>query len=135
MEKKNERSVEALERLRQWIKPGDTVYTILRHVSKSGMTRSISPVINTAGQTVDIDWAVARLFGSRIDQKHGGLIRSGCGMDMGFDLVHHLSYKLFPDGFTCTGQFCPSNDHVNGDRNYTTHQHASGGYALRQRWL
>jgi hypothetical protein len=33
---------EAREQLRQWIKPGDTVYCILRHVSRSGMQRRIS---------------------------------------------------------------------------------------------
>lgn len=59
----------------------------------------------------------------------------GVGMDMGFALVHELSYSLWPNGFECTGQRCPSSDHANGDRNYEPHHHASGGYALRQEWL
>jgi hypothetical protein len=33
--------VEALAKLRDWIKPGDTVYTMLDHVSPSGMSRAI----------------------------------------------------------------------------------------------
>lgn len=32
---------QAIERLREILKPGDTVYTIIRHVSRSGMQRSI----------------------------------------------------------------------------------------------
>ena len=35
----------------------------------------------------------------------------------------------------CIGAGCPSNDHINGDRNHTPHLHESGGYALRQRWI
>lgn len=35
---------EARKRLKEVLKPGDTVYTILRHVSRSGMTRHISLV-------------------------------------------------------------------------------------------
>ena len=32
---------EALKRLRAWIKPGDTIHCVLRHVSRSGMLRVI----------------------------------------------------------------------------------------------
>jgi hypothetical protein len=54
-----------------------------------------------------------------------------------------LSYALYPKGFTCLGdggehrrQRCPANDHSNGDRDYSPHQHPqAGGYALRQEWL
>lgn len=40
---------EAIIQLRDWIKPGETVYTILDHVSRSGMMRAIRivlPMIN-----------------------------------------------------------------------------------------
>lgn len=37
--------------------------------------------------------------------------------------------------FECIGHGCPSNDHCNGDRDYTPHHHNSGGYALKHRWL
>ena len=33
---------QARETLRKYIKPGDTVWTILRHVSRSGMQRRIA---------------------------------------------------------------------------------------------
>lgn len=35
----------AIEQLREWIKPGDTVYTILDSVSRSGMSRQIRVVV------------------------------------------------------------------------------------------
>ena len=38
---------EAMEYLHQYLKPGDKVYTILRQVSRSGMSRHISVLIGT----------------------------------------------------------------------------------------
>lgn len=134
----------AREQLRQMFPPGTTVSTVLRHVTSSGMSRSISVIhADTAGPD-DVSWLVARAMGEKIDPKHGGIKRGGCGMDMGFDLVYSLSRTLYPEGFTCIGEVdramsrgrsCPSNDHSNGDRNYNPHQHRDGGYALRHRWL
>ena len=135
----NERT-EALDRLREWIKPGDTVYCILRHRSSSGMSRRISFAISRCGEISQVDWLIARALDYRIHQD-GGLKVSGCGMDMGFHVVYNLSRTMFPDGFPCIGRpddrsrFCPSNDHSNGDRDYTPHNHSDGGYALRSAWL
>src|SRR5476651_1853736 len=39
--KAEQERTEAIKHLRTLIKPGDTVYTVLRHVSRSGMTRGI----------------------------------------------------------------------------------------------
>ena len=137
---------EARKELLTILKPGDTVYCILRHVSRSGMQREISLFVN--GSHVDkfpdqgirnIDWYAERVLQMRRG-KRDGLVVGGCGMDMGMHIVMNLGYVLFPDGFTCTGRdehpnMCPSNDHSNGDRNYEPHQHTSGGYALRHRWI
>lgn len=41
MKARDKERLEAIEHLRTMIKPGDTVHTVLRHVSKSGMTRGI----------------------------------------------------------------------------------------------
>ena len=141
------------------IKPGDTIYTVLRHKSASGMSRSISLFMIRNGEPVDIDYRAAQLLGDKIDNNHGGIKIGGAGMDMGFALVYNLSRSLFPNtyycdicgegpwaychgtnnrqvgGFMCIGQGCPSNDHNNGDRDYTPHQHSDGGYALRHRWM
>ena len=119
------------------LKPGMTVFTVLRHVSRSGMFRRISPVVLHEGDIEHLDAWVADLLGRGRGAACGGdgVPVHGCGMDMGFELVYNLSATLFPDGFECIGGLCPSNDHSNGDRNYTPHTHESGGYALRQRWI
>jgi hypothetical protein len=90
---------------------------------------------------------------------------------MGFHLAYTLSRVIYPDGFGCIGKpndaarrwsgACPSNDHSNGDRDYTPHGlsdengvpedrepapgevadgckrhwHRDGGYALLHRWI
>ena len=137
---KAERS-EAVARLREWLRPGDTVHTILRHVSRSGMQREVGVVIldarDVAGKEpteIHPNWLVSKALGER-QGKRDGIIMGGCGMDMGFALVYSLARTMFPDGFECIGDRCPSNDHSNGDRNRSPHHHADGGYALRQRWL
>jgi len=125
----------AKARLLEWIKPGDTVFTILRHTARSGMFRRISPVVlRDGGDVYHIGSNVAILLGKR-GENDDGIGFGGCGMDFGFDLVYQLGAALWPQGFVCTGKDCPSNDHSNGDRNYRRHKHKSGGYALRQRWL
>ena len=126
---------QAIAKLREMLPPGSTAYTILRHVTRSGMMRHISVLVGTQ----DVTHLVARVIGvSRADD--GGLRMSGAGMDMGFDVVYNLSSVLYRDGFTCTGEsghpnYCPSNDHSNGDRDYSPHMHSEGGYAIRQAWL
>ena len=131
----------ALAELRELLPPGATVHTSLNHVSRSGMTRSISPIIVSDGEPRDISYLIVRAGIARFDERHGGVKMHGAGMDMGFALVYNLSATLYRDGFECIGEgdgwprACPSNDHSNGDRDYTPHLHESGGYALRHRWL
>jgi hypothetical protein len=154
---KTERA-EAQAKLREWLKPGDTVHTTLRHVSRSGMQRTIELVIcapriehdETRTVPYAIGWAVARALDRRFDRDRGGVKIGGCGMDMGFALVYELGRALWPDGVPCVGERCQSNDHSNGDYDYTPHTnggkrpyevgyvahwHKDGGYALRQAWL
>lgn len=120
--------------------PGDTLYTILRHVSRSGMQREIDIISIKCAEVRHWSHVVARALGRKIGP-HYGIKIGGAGMDMGFALVYELSSVLWPDGFMCVGDSticgkrCPSNDHSNGDRNYTPHLHRDGGYALRQAWI
>lgn len=105
--------------LRSILNPGDTVYTILNHVSRSGMNRRISCVIGAGKDVKNITWDVARALGDPVRNRAGyvqdvGIECGGCGMDMGFDLVYNLSRVLFPKV-------------VKGE--------TDGGYALKQRWL
>ncbi len=113
MTQKEKERQEAIEKLRQILKPGDTLFTILRHVSRSGMLRHISVFSLKTGEPLQLDylaskalsWPLARGEGIKID---------GAGMDMGFHLVYSLAATLFP-GYDESGK--------------------SGGYALSQRWL
>ena len=124
---------EAKAFLLEHLPEGSTVQLHLIRVSRSGMSRVIKPVSPSG---VNLSWHVARVCDlSYVDGYIGGVRIGGCGMDMGFHLVHNLGYALFGDGFECTGHGCPSNDHSNGDRDYTPHMHKSGGYALKQSWM
>lgn len=119
-----------------FLRPGDIVYTELLSVSRSGMSRSVKPFVIRDNAPQWIGGYVSTLLDSSLD-RNGGVKMRGCGTDMGFELVYNLSYWLFYDGFPCTGEIdCPSNDHSNGDRDYTAGKmHKDGGYALRHRWL
>lgn len=133
--KQKQEAAEAREQLAKHLKPGDTVYTILRHVSRSGMMRVVSLVQITDGEPWEISGLVAKAVGYPLDRNSFGVRVGGCGTDVGFDAVYNLSRVLWPEGNVCAGKDCPSNDHSNGDRDYTPHVHSDGGYALRQRWL
>lgn len=126
--------------LREWLSPGDTVYTILRSVSRSGMFRRIglvAPEKDGSSQMMWLDGQAAKALGMKLSHKAEGLPMSGCGMDMGSQLVYELSYCLYPQGFTCLGERCPSNDHFNREEPPAIGPwtHKDGGYALCHRWL
>lgn len=89
-----EDTARALERLRQWLKPGDVVHGIQRHRSRSGKSRSISFVVPFDGQLIELDPDICRALGQSFDQQHGG-VRLDEG---GGELINHLSRVLFPDG-------------------------------------
>ena len=134
--KKQEREA-ALERCREWFANGSTVLTILRHCSRSGMSRSIAVMAHEPGGTPwDVSMTVSTALGMNFDNRHGGIKISGCGMDMGYAIVYALGAALYPNGHPCQGVSCSSNDHSNGDRDYTAGKlHRDGGYAFRHRWL
>lgn len=134
-------NLEAQWELRKLCPPGTTIYTILRHVSKSGMSRIIDLVIVAEGEPRSVGFLAAKATGGAWDRDRQGIKIRGCGMDVGFELVYRLGSALYRDGFGCIGEGCQSNDHINGDRNYTPHAdsaphwHRNGGYAFRHRWL
>jgi hypothetical protein len=104
---------EAIERLRETLKPGDTVFTVLKHVSRSGMMRVIQLIKMVDGEPRYLGYNAHLACGIAYDEKREGLRMGGCGMDMGFAAVYELSSVLFRGGFSCTGDKCPSNDHNN----------------------
>jgi hypothetical protein len=95
-----------------YLKQGSKVYTILRHVSSSGMSRDISLVIAQGDEIIDITYYASHALEDRLIESkgHRAIRVNGCGMDMGFHLVYNLSSVLF------AGQ----------DR---------AGYVLKQGWL
>lgn len=148
---------EAITRLREWLKPGETVYTSLESVSRSGMSRKIGVhyfYTDEKGEIVKL-WLtrlVATACGFRFDYKSESLVIGGCGMDMGFHVVYTLGRVLFPDGFGTVGTngairdlrpqskelaekavACGYSFHGrNGD---ASGWDTDGGYALKQRWI
>lgn len=127
-----QRQAEARARCLEWLKPGDIVYTSVRHVAKSGMTRWIRVYLINDNSPRDISYTVADALGWKFDENYDAVKVGGCGMDMGFHLVYTLSSILFPNGFDCIREGCPANDHFN---QVDTDHHNDGGYALKQRWM
>jgi len=73
-----------------------TVYTIVTHVSKSGMFRLIRAYMMHKGKPLDITPEVGNALGWGNDERWGVPV-SGCGMDMTFHMVYTLSQRLYPD--------------------------------------
>lgn len=85
----------ALTELRALCPPGTTVYTILRSVSRSGMSRVITPLVIHNGEPHPLSYSVGLVLGEKVRQGfNDGLVIAGGGMDMGFHLVNSLSYAL-----------------------------------------
>ena len=119
---------EQLALLRKWLKPGETVYTILRHVSYSGMMRHISVVLIKRGRkepiTLHPNYAVSQVLGYPLVNGSRDAVKvGGCGMDVGFELVYNLGKALWPNG----------TKKPHGTRN--GEPDSDGGYALKHRWL
>lgn len=99
---KHERD-EALQRLKQWLPKGKTVYCIVRQTSRSGMSRNIQLVyFNTSkdGEAEDRHptYTAAKVLNVACHQNNGhDTIRvNGCGMDMCEHLVNDLlSYAMY----------------------------------------
>lgn len=85
---------ETIERLRKIFPKGSTVHTVVRHVSRSGMQRSITVLAQDGRELWNVSGQVARALGWRYDN-HDGVTVKGCGMDMTFHLVYSLSQTLY----------------------------------------
>jgi hypothetical protein len=104
-------SIEQL--LTHYIKEGDTVYTVIRSVSSSGMSRTMSVKIVRDNRVDDITFHVAHALDYPLVEVNGSrAIRvGGAGMDLGFHVVYSLSSVLFRG------------------------QAVDAGYLLKQAWL
>ena len=73
------------------------VYTVLRHVSSSGLSKDISLKTVEDGQLIDITWTSALALGDKVNDRNGqrAIRVNGGGMDLGYHLVHNLSMTLY----------------------------------------
>lgn len=79
--------------------PTTRIYSIVRHVSKSGMSRLIDFYVMVDNRPVWVTPAIRDILGYKQDEKTGALKVGGTGMDMCFHVVHSLGYKLHKDGY------------------------------------
>jgi hypothetical protein len=114
----------ALAQLRGLLPEGSTVYTVLRSVSRSGMSRRISfkaitldgtfknASVNSQVLVHHLDGYISTILGFTLPRydKPQGLRVDGCGEDQGYKIVHNLSRVLHPDA-------------------------EQVGYSLKHRWL
>lgn len=87
--------------LAHYVNEGDTVYTVLRSVSSSGMSRTISLKVARDGKILDLTYFASVVLGWPLVEKNGSraLRVGGCGMDMGFHTVYTLARVLFRDKY------------------------------------
>lgn len=143
MPSKKERDADkqtALRILRKAFKLGDTVYFVVTHVARSGMSRSIEfyrPCYSEDTAWLPdgtykrvrrlaikrVTWEFACVLGYRIDQRNGGIVVGGCGMDMGFHCVYNVGRMLWPKGTR------KPHGRRNGEPD------SDGGYALKSRQM
>jgi hypothetical protein len=84
------------------------IYTVLRSVSKSGMSRVIDFYTIENDRPQYLSGLIKMALGYRM-AKNGGLVVGGCGMDMGFHVVYTVSSVL--------------------------HGGARGGYEIKHQWM
>ena len=106
--------------LEYFVKEGDTIYTVLRSVAPSGMSRTMSLKVATdKGVIQDLTYYASIVLDYPLVEVNGSrAIRvGGAGMDLGFHVVYSLALVLFRDKYE--GQ----PDAVDA------------GYSLSQAWL
>jgi hypothetical protein len=80
--------------------PRNTViYSIVRSVSSSGLSRKIDFYVIKDEQMVWITPAIRDILKYSQDEKTSALKVNGTGMDMCFHVVNSLGYKLHNDGY------------------------------------
>lgn len=106
---------EARDRLREMLRPGDTIHAVLRHVSASGMRRHIDFYVIRDNDLVYLTGYMATALDYPRENKRGSMVVDGAGMDMGFHIVHSLASVLY----------------TNADGSYSH----DGAYSLKHNWI
>jgi len=84
---------EAIKTLVELFSKTKVVYTVLKKVSPSGMSRHISSFVIIDNEPRVIDYQISKIL--ELPLKDDGVLISGCGMDMGFHLVYSLGSTIF----------------------------------------
>jgi len=79
------------------LKPKQTIFSIIRHVSTSGMTRHIAFFYIDMNRPCWITYDIHKLLGYKMNKYHDAIVVGGCGMDMAFSVVDNLQWKLNED--------------------------------------
>ncbi len=92
-QQKQAEQVESLTTLKNLgINDGATLYTCLKSVSKTGMSRRVGVYVVVDGRILRIDYHVSKALS--LPHNDNGVLVKGCGMDMGFWLSQQLSTVL-----------------------------------------
>jgi hypothetical protein len=91
----------AVGSLRRIFPQGAVVWTMVTHVSQSGMGRAIVVLGIDRGEIVDVSAEVARVLGWKMRDESGVWV-TGYGMDMVWATVHALAHVLHGDGDALT---------------------------------
>ena len=93
-----------IEDMKAHIAPGDTLYTIVRHRSASGMYRAVDvyqfkPEVQS-GISLGVTrlrwtWSIAKVLNYRYDTKHEAIGVKGCGFSAECEIVSDLASVLF----------------------------------------
>jgi hypothetical protein len=129
MKTKNKDYLNSEKYLKKLFARNTRVYTSIKRVSSSGMSRHIKVMVARKDRIIDITWHVGHITGYNLNKDTWALVVGGCGMDMGFHLIYSLSCALYPKGYKL-----PKNQKYgrNGD---TSGYDKDGGYRLKQEWL
>jgi hypothetical protein len=147
MNRKDADRQESLTAIRELLNVGDTVFTKLDSVSRTGMSRNITPLVIRDGEPRYLGYHVGRILQHKTDDH--SVRMQGCGMDMGFEMVYLLGRYLFPEGFgeRCRDKGCTfrpatkqdaalaTDHHFRGRNGDTCGWDNDGGYALNHRWI
>ena len=96
---------EAIIKLKELLKPNDTIYCILTKLSNSGCYRHINfyKFYNGKSNLVTnkywLSFLISIALKLPLKEKTNSVGIGGGGMDMGFHIVYELSYLLFKDGY------------------------------------
>jgi hypothetical protein len=146
MSKSLERAAEVAKAIatlnKMGVKPGATIYTLVKSVSKSGMSRQIQCYIATRDTTTrngktfrenaihDITGLVSTATGIKRGRDGWSLNVGGCGMDICFHVVYTLGRVMFPKGGPLE---CSPREHQ--EKRAGKKIETDGGYLLNKRDL